>query len=359
MTTASVAQIAVLAGDGVGPEIMTAALAVLKAVSQDQFQYQLQEVPFGGIAIDQCGAPLPATTLATCQASDAVLLAAVGGPKWDQAPQRPEAGLLALRQALNLFANIRPTRITTADQHFSPLKLAAPVDFVIFRELTSGIYFGQPRTFSSEMAVDTMRYQREEIARIARLAFQFASTRKQHVTLVDKANVLASSRLWRQVVASIAAEFPTITYDTKYVDATAMQLIAYPEQFDVILTANLFGDILSDEAAEITGSLGTIPSISQGSQGPALYEPIHGSAPDIAGQSRANPIAMIRSVALMLTHSFKRPDLANEITTAIDAVMAAGTVTPDLGGQATTTAVTTAIINHIQESREVYATDHV
>ncbi|EQM55592.1 3-isopropylmalate dehydrogenase [Lactiplantibacillus plantarum EGD-AQ4] len=359
MTTASVAQIAVLAGDGVGPEIMTAALAVLKTVSQDQFQYQLQEVPFGGIAIDQCGAPLPATTLATCQASDAVLLAAVGGPKWDQAPQRPEAGLLALRQALNLFANIRPTRITTVDQHFSPLKLAAPVDFVIFRELTSGIYFGQPRTFSSEMAVDTMRYQREEIARIARLAFQFASTRKQHVTLVDKANVLASSRLWRQVVASIAAEFPTITYDTKYVDATAMQLIAHPEQFDVILTANLFGDILSDEAAEITGSLGTIPSISQGSQGPALYEPIHGSAPDIAGQSRANPIAMIRSVALMLTHSFKRPDLAHEITTAIDAVMAAGTVTPDLGGQATTTAVTTAIINHIQESREVYATDHV
>jgi 3-isopropylmalate dehydrogenase len=297
--------------------------------------------------------------LATCQASDAVLLAAVGGPKWDQAPQRPEAGLLALRQALNLFANIRPTRITEANQHYSPLKLAAPVDFVIFRELTSGIYFGQPRTFSSEMAVDTMRYQREEIARIARLAFQFATTRSQHVTLVDKANVLASSRLWRQVVAAIAAEFPAVTYDTKYVDATAMQLIAHPEQFDVILTANLFGDILSDEAAEITGSLGTIPSISQGSQGPALYEPIHGSAPDIAGQSRANPIAMIRSVALMLAHSFKRTDLANEITTAIDAVMVAGIVTPDLGGSATTTAVTAAIINHIQESREVYATDHV
>ncbi|MCT3064609.1 3-isopropylmalate dehydrogenase [Lactiplantibacillus pentosus] len=359
MTTTSVAQIAVLAGDGVGPEIMTAALAVLKTVSQDQFQYQLQAVPFGGIAIDQCDEPLPATTLATCQASDAVLLAAVGGPKWDQAPQRPEAGLLALRQALNLFANIRPTRITEANQHYSPLKLAAPVDFVIFRELTSGIYFGQPRTFSSEMAVDTMRYQREEIARIARLAFQFATTRSQHVTLVDKANVLASSRLWRQVVAAIAAEFPAVTYDTKYVDATAMQLIAHPEQFDVILTANLFGDILSDEAAEITGSLGTIPSISQGSQGPALYEPIHGSAPDIAGQSRANPIAMIRSVALMLAHSFKRTDLANEITTAIDAVMVAGIVTPDLGGSATTTAVTAAIINHIQESREVYATDHV
>lgn len=359
MTTTSVAQIAVLAGDGVGPEIMTAALTVLKTVSQDQFQYQLQAVPFGGIAIDQCGEPLPATTLATCQASDAVLLAAVGGPKWDQAPQRPEAGLLALRQALNLFANIRPTRITEANQHYSPLKLAAPVDFVIFRELTSGIYFGQPRTFSSEMAVDTMRYQREEIARIARLAFQFATTRSQHVTLVDKANVLASSRLWRQVVAAIAAEFPAVTYDTKYVDATAMQLIAHPEQFDVILTANLFGDILSDEAAEITGSLGTIPSISQGNQGPALYEPIHGSAPDIAGQSRANPIAMIRSVALMLAHSFKRTDLANKITTAIDAVMAAGIATPDLGGSATTTAVTAAIINHIQESREVYATDHV
>lgn len=354
-----VAQIAVLAGDYIGPEIMAAGLAVLKAVSANQFAYQLHAVPFGGSAIDQCGEPLPAETLKTCQACDAILLAAVGGPKWDHVSKRPESGLLAIRQALQLFANIRPTRISPAVAQYSPLKQPASVDFAIIRELTSGIYFGQPRVLETAAALDTMSYQRTEITRIAALAFKLAESRQHHVTLVDKANVLATSKLWRQVVEPIAAAHPDVSYDQMYVDAAAMKIIARPDQFDVILTANLFGDILSDEAAEITGSLGTIPSISEGSHGPALYEPIHGSAPDIAGQNIADPLAMIRSVALMLEHSFGRHDLATQITVAVDHVMAVGTVTPDLGGHQTTAEVTNAIINYIQESREAYVTNHV
>lgn len=352
--------IAVLAGDYIGPEIMAAGLKVLAAVSEDQdFDYQLHEMPFGGAGIDQTGEPLPAETLKAAQQSDAVLLAAIGGPKWDGAPKTPEQGLLAIRKALNLFANIRPTEISTAMQKYSPLKNTEPVDFVIVRELTSGIYFGTPRETTTDYALDTMRYTNEEIERITRVAFDMAMKRRKHVTLVDKANVLDTSKLWRKIVAQIATEYPQVTYDTSYVDAASMKIIASPSQFDVILTENLFGDILSDEAAQTTGSLGTIPSMSRGTDGPSLYEPIHGSAPDIAGKGIADPISMIRSVAMMLTHSFNRDDMAKEISDAINQTVAAGIVTPDLGGQATTEEMTKTIINHIKESRHSYEPDHV
>ncbi|WP_203650955.1 3-isopropylmalate dehydrogenase [Secundilactobacillus yichangensis] len=352
--------IAVLAGDYIGPEIMAAGLKVLAAVSEGQdFDYQLHEMPFGGAGIDQTGEPLPAETLRTAQQSDAVLLAAIGGPKWDGVPKTPEQGLLAIRKALNLFANIRPTEISTAMQKYSPLKNTEPVDFVIVRELTSGIYFGTPRETTDTYALDTMRYTNAEIERITRVAFDMAMKRRKHVTLVDKANVLDTSKLWRKIVAQIATEYPQVTYDTSYVDAASMKIIASPGQFDVILTENLFGDILSDEAAQTTGSLGTIPSMSRGTDGPSLYEPIHGSAPDIAGKGIADPISMIRSVAMMLTHSFNRDDMAKEISDAINQTVAAGIVTPDLGGQATTEEMTKTIINHIKESRHSYEPDHV
>lgn len=346
------AQIAVLAGDYIGPEIMAAGLKVLAAVSADgRFDYEIHEEPFGGAAIDATGDPLPKQTLTTCQQSDAILLAAIGGPKWDQAPKRPEAGLLEIRKALNLFANIRPTAISQAMQQYSPIKNEKPVDFVIVRELTSGIYFGTPREKHADYALDTMRYTKAEVERITHLAFQMAQKRRHHVTLVDKANVLATSKFWREIVGEIAKQYPDVTYDNSYVDAAAMKIISSPDQFDVILTENLFGDILSDESAEITGSLGTIPSMSQGSNGPALYEPIHGSAPDIAGKGIADPISMIKSVAMMLANSFDRQDLATEITDAINATISKQTVTPDLGGQANTDQVTQAIIKSIQESR--------
>lgn len=354
------AQITVLAGDYIGPEIMAAGLKVLQVVTEGKnFEYQLHQMPFGGAGIDQAGDPLPAETLRTAKQSDAVLLAAIGGPKWDGAPKTPEQGLLAIRKALNLFANIRPTEISSAMQKYSPIKNTDPVDFVIVRELTSGIYFGKPRETTADYALDTMRYTNEEIERITRVAFDMAMTRRKHVTLVDKANVLDTSKLWRKIVARIAAEYPDVTYDTSYVDAASMKIIASPSQFDVILTENLFGDILSDEAAQITGSLGTIPSMSRGSDGPSLYEPIHGSAPDIAGQGIADPISMVKSVAMMLTNSFNRADLGSEISAAVNATVAAGIVTPDLGGEATTTDMTNAIINHIKESRHTYEPDHV
>lgn len=354
------ANITVLAGDYIGPEIMAAGLKVLAAVSEDQnFDYELHEMPFGGAGIDQTGEPLPAETLKAAQQSDAVLLAAIGGPKWDGALKTPEQGLLAIRKALNLFANIRPTEISTAMQQYSPLKNTEPVDFVIVRELTSGIYFGTPRETTADYALDTMRYTNEEIERITRVAFDMAMKRRKHVTLVDKANVLDTSKLWRKIVAEIATDYPEVTYDTSYVDAASMKIIASPSQFDVILTENLFGDILSDEAAQTTGSLGTIPSMSRGVNGPSLYEPIHGSAPDIAGKGIADPISMIRSVAMMLTHSFNQDDMAKEISDAINQTVTAGVVTPDLGGHATTDEMTETIINYIKESRHSYEPDHV
>ncbi|WP_125711909.1 3-isopropylmalate dehydrogenase [Companilactobacillus kedongensis] len=353
-------QIAVLSGDYIGPEIMKAGLKVLQAVSKDKnFDYEIKELPFGGAAIDKTGDPLPQETLDKCKASDAILLAAIGGPKWDQSPKRPEEGLLAIRKSLGLFANIRPTNISSVMKPYSPIKITDPVDFVIVRELTSGIYFGQPKSQTKDEAIDTMRYNADEITRVTKIAFDMAMKRKHHVTLVDKANVLATSKLWRQIVGAIAKKYPKVTYDTSYVDAAAMKIISDPFQFDVVLTENLFGDILSDEAAQITGSLGTIPSMSKGQTGPALYEPIHGSAPDIAGKGIADPISMIKSVAMMLDNSFNRSDLAQEIYLAIDRSINKKVTTPDLGGTSSTQEVTEEIIKSIQESRNEYVTNDV
>ncbi|MCH4010034.1 3-isopropylmalate dehydrogenase [Companilactobacillus sp.] len=353
-------KIAVLQGDYIGPEIMHAGLKVLEAVSQkNDFEYEIESVPFGGEAIDKTGDPLPAETLKTCQQSDAVLLSAIGGPKWDNAKKRPEAGLLEIRKELNLFSNIRPTVITKAMKPYSPIKVKDDVDFVIVRELTSGIYFGTPRNKTADEAYDTMRYTADEIRRVAKVAFDMAMRRKKHVTMVDKANVLATSKFWREIVSDVAKDYPEVTYDNSYVDAMAMKIVSEPEKFDVILTENLFGDILSDESAEITGSLGTIPSMSMGNSGPALYEPIHGSAPDIAGLGIADPISMIKSVAMMLENSFDRPDMAKQINDAIDQTIADKVMTPDLGGHNSTDVVTDEIIKTITESSETYVTNNV
>lgn len=343
-------KITVLAGDYIGPEIMDAGLKVLKAATENtDFKYQLAFCPFGGEAIDKCGTPLPQATIDECTASDAVLLAAIGGPKWDNEKERPEAGLLKIRQVLNLFANIRPTEITTNMTKYSPLKNATNTDFVIVRELTSGIYFGKPREMTSSYALDTMRYQTQEIERVARVAFKMATNRRKKVTMVDKSNVLASSKLWRKVVTAVAKDYPEVELDFCYVDAMAMKIISQPEQFDVILTENLFGDILSDEAAEITGSLGSIPSMSIGESQLALYEPIHGSAPDIAGKNIANPFSMINSVKMMLINSFQQNEIAAKITQAVDAAIKNNVVTPDLNGKSTTAEVTEFIINEIRK----------
>ncbi|MBW1606154.1 3-isopropylmalate dehydrogenase [Lactobacillus sp. Sy-1] len=342
-------RITVLDGDYIGPEIMKAGLQVLAAVTKDSdFEYQITHAPFGGQAIDEVGEPLPQTTVDECKNSDAVLLSAIGGPKWDQCPKRPEQGLLAIRKALNLFANIRPTKISKAMMEYSPLKKISPVDFVIVRELTSGIYFGEPREKNADDAFDTMRYTKNEIKRVTKIAFEMAQGRNHKVTLVDKSNVLATSKFWREIVGEMAKQYPDVEVDYCYVDAAAMKIISNPAQFDVILTENLFGDILSDEAAQITGSLGTIPSMSKGDGQVALYEPIHGSAPDIAGKGIANPFSMINSVAMMLENSFGRKDLAIRIEDAVNQAVAAKVVTPDLGGNYQTQAVTNAVIQNIE-----------
>ncbi|MCI1987108.1 MAG: 3-isopropylmalate dehydrogenase [Lactobacillus sp.] len=338
--------IAVLAGDYIGPEIMASALAVMAhAAAKFAFDYETTTYPFGGAAIDACGEPLPETTVAGAKAADAILLAAIGGPKWDDAPQRPEDGLLAIRQALQLYANIRPTKISDAQIADSPLKpeIVRGTDFVIARELTSGAYFGKPRELAADHAIDTMYYNREEVERIMVTGFELAMQRQHHVTIVDKSNVLATSKFWRATAERIAKRFPEVSVDYRYIDATTMAIMTHPTAFDVIITANLFGDILSDEAAQITGSIGTIPSMSAGADGPNLYEPIHGSAPDIAGRGIANPIAMIKSVAMMAQYSFQANAMAQAIEAACDAVIEAGITTPDLGGTATTQEVTDTI----------------
>lgn len=345
--------IAVLAGDYSGPEMMKAGLAVLAAVSAGtDFKYRLHEYPFGGQGIDQGGDPLPAATLAGCRQADAILLSAIGGPRYDGATATPEQGLLRLRQALGLFANLRPTQVTPALAPLSPVKEVADVDLVIVRELTAGIYFGRPRQEGDQQSLDTATYTRAEVARILRVGFELACQRRHHVTIVDKANVLATSRLWRRVAAELAPQYPTVKVDYRYVDATAMQLINHPQAFDVIITANLFGDILSDEAAVLPGSLGVIPSASLGLTGPNLYEPIHGSAPDLVGQNKVNPLSMINSVAWMLRQSFGRADLAARIDQACQAVLTAGIYTADLGGTATTTEVTQAIVDALTAQAE-------
>ncbi|MEJ7893679.1 MAG: 3-isopropylmalate dehydrogenase [Solirubrobacteraceae bacterium] len=335
-------RIALLPGDGIGPEILPCATAVLDAVAPGRFTYT--EHPFGGAAIDATGEPLPAATLDACRAADAVLLAAVGGPKWDQGGPRPEAGLLGIRKALGLFANLRPVKTIPALASASPLKDVEGVDLLVVRELTGGIYFGEKEE-GTERASDLCAYSREEVERIARVAFGAARGRAGKVTSVDKANVLATSRLWRTVVSELhSAEFGNIELNHLLVDNAAMQLVTNPRHFEVILTENMFGDILSDEASILTGSIGLLPSASLGGDGPGLFEPVHGSAPDIAGRGVANPLAMILSAAMMLRHGFGLESEAMRVERAVDTALQDGLRTADLGGDANTEQALDAVL---------------
>jgi 3-isopropylmalate dehydrogenase len=341
-----------LAGDGIGPEIMESAKRVLKTIEKQYgHTFYLQDELFGGTAIDQTGQPLPARTLTSCLSSDAVLLGAVGGPRWDRVPERPEKGLLSLRKALELYANVRPVQVDPAIAHLSPLKEDAVknVNFVVVRELTGGIYFSYPKERSAERATDTLTYTRREIERIVDYAFKLAKTRKKKVTSIDKANVLESSKLWREIAVEVSCRYPDVELEHLLVDAAAMELIRNPQRFDVIVTENLFGDILSDEASVIAGSLGMLPSASHSCGGPSLYEPIHGSAPDIAGQNKANPVAMLRSVAMMLEQSFGLYAEAKAIEHAVSSVLKAGYRTFDLGGTTSTVRFTDYVLQKMEE----------
>jgi 3-isopropylmalate dehydrogenase len=337
--------IAVLPGDGIGPEITASTLEVLSRLGDFAFA----EHPFGGASIDAHGTALTDQTLAACRAADAVLLAAVGGPQWDttdpDAP-RPEQGLLGLRKALGLYANLRPVRAVEALLDASPLRreVVEGTDMLVVRELTGGIYFGE-KTRTADSASDQCVYSTEEIERITRTAFGAARSK---VTSVDKANVLETSRLWREVVRRVHAdEFPHVELEHALVDSTAMKLITAPRHFDVILTENMFGDILSDEASVVTGSLGLLPSASIGDGGPGVFEPVHGSAPDIAGQGIANPLAMFLSAALMLRHGLGRESEASALESAVDRALEEGLRTRDLGGTASTAEATQAVLAHL------------
>jgi 3-isopropylmalate dehydrogenase len=337
--------IALLPGDGIGPEITAPTVRLLERLGDFTFV----ELPFGGASIDAHGTALTDATLAACREADAVLLAAVGGPKWDttdpDAP-RPEQGLLGLRKALGLFANLRPVRPLPALYEASPLRRDRidGTDLIVIRELTGGIYFGD-RGRRDGSAWDTCIYSTEEIERIARVAFKTARTK---VTSVDKANVLESSRLWREVVMRVhSEEYPGVELEHLLVDNAAMQLINAPRHFDTILTENMFGDILSDEAAMLTGSIGMLPSASLGADAPGLFEPVHGSAPDIAGTGKANPLAMLGSAAMMLRHGFAIESQASALESAIDRALEDGLRTPDLGGDATTEDAVEAVLSNL------------
>jgi 3-isopropylmalate dehydrogenase len=329
-------KITVLPGDGVGPEVTAAAREVLEAIAdihKHTFEFDTQLI--GGAAIDATGEPLPAATLAACKASDAVLLGAVGGPRWDTAPKRPEAGLLGLRKALGLYANVRPIAVHDTLANRTPLKedVIKGVDMVIFRELLGGSYFGEKKR-DGDVASDLCIYTRPEIERIAKRAFETARHRRKKVTSVDKANVMESSRLWREVVTRVHQEsFSDIELEHQLVDSMAMHLIRHPRSYDVILTENMFGDILSDEASVLAGSLGLSPSASIGDERPGLFEPIHGSAPDIAGQDVANPIGAILSAAMLLRFGLGLHEEANAIENAVADVLDKGWLTRDLGGE--------------------------
>ena len=332
-------RITLLPGDGIGPEIMAVARQLLDAVSSSHgFSLVYDVQPMGGVAIDATGEPLPNSTLEACKAADAVLLAAIGSPQYDSLPreQRPESGLLGLRSALGLFANLRPVKIIPALIDASTLKreVIEAVDLLVVRELTGGVYFGTPKgrveAEGRVRAFNTMAYFDDEIDRIAKVAFELALTRSGRLCSVDKANVLDVSQLWRDQVTAMAADYPTVELSHMYVDNAAMQLVRNPRQFDVLLTSNLFGDILSDEAAMLSGSIGMLPSASLGSSGPGLFEPIHGSAPDIAGQDKANPMAMVLSAAMMLRVGLQQGAAATALETAVDRVLAAGYRTGDL-----------------------------
>ncbi len=328
-------RITLLPGDGVGPEVTAAARRVLEAAVPASLTLHFTAAPLGGCAIDAEGDPLPAATLRRCEESDALLLGAVGGPKWSDpsAAVRPEAGLLRLREHFELFANLRPVTVSPALERLAPLKpeLLAGVDVLFVRELTGGLYFGARREQGDgDDAFDTMAYSTAEVERVARVAFDAARRRRSRVTSVDKANVLASMRLWRRTVERLAAEYPDVELEHRLVDACAMQLLTEPGAFDVVLTGNLFGDILSDEAAVLAGSLGLLPSASLGSGGPGLYEPIHGSAPDLAGRGIANPVGAILSAALLLRYSAHQENAARRIETAVASALADGCLTADL-----------------------------
>jgi len=335
------AHIVLLPGDGIGPEIVAQARKVLTAVA-DQFghTYEMSSHAIGGNAIDSCGDPLPSETVDACRAADAILLGAVGGPKWDDpsAKTRPEAGLLRIRQELGLFANLRPTKTWSELVDASPLKreIVDGTDILFVRELTGGIYFGDAARgphASGEVATNVMRYSTGEIQRVVRVAAEAARKRRGKLTSVDKANVLEVSRLWRQTAADVVAqEFPDLEYEVVLVDAMAMHLISRPRDFDVVVTGNLFGDILTDEASMLPGSLGLLPSASLGEDGPGLFEPIHGSAPDIAGKGIANPLATILAAAMLLQHSLDLSEEAVAVESAVAGALSDGLRTRDIGG---------------------------
>ena len=325
--------IAIIKGDGIGPEIVTEAMGVLDAVAAKfGHTFTYRDAPMGGNAIDAFGVPLPDSSLETCLASDSVLLGAVGGPKWDSQPpaNRPERGLLKLRSAMGLYTNVRPARMFADLSAACPLRediAARGIDFVVVRELIGGVYFGKHSTAEvdgEQKATDIMAYSEHEIRRVAHVAFQMARKRRKRVTSIDKANVLDTSRLWRKTVTEVAKEYPDVELLHMYVDNAAMQIVRDPSQFDVVVTENLFGDILSDEASQITGSIGMIPSSSMGEGTRGLYEPIHGSAPDIAGQNKANPIGTILAAAMMLRYSFDMAAEADAIESAVDRVLKDG-----------------------------------
>jgi 3-isopropylmalate dehydrogenase len=355
-------RITLLPGDGIGPEIMAVAVDVLKLVGRQlDLSFEFQEALLGGAAIDATGTPLPEETLTMCRDSQAVLLAAIGGYKWDNLPreQRPETGLLGLRAGLDLFANLRPATILPQLIDASSLKreVVEGVDIMVVRELTGGIYFGQPKgIFTTETGekrgVNTMAYTESEIDRIGRVAFETAQKRRNQLCSVDKANVLDVSQLWRDRITALASEYPTVELSHLYVDNAAMQLLRWPKQFDTIVTGNLFGDILSDAAAMLTGSIGMLPSASLGADGPGLFEPVHGSAPDIAGQDKANPMAQVLSAAMMLRYGLDQPAAADKIEQAVLAVLDAGYRTGDIMSEGMTLVGTQAMGEALLEAIE-------
>lgn len=349
-------KITLLPGDGIGPEVVAEAVRVLDVIaSKHGHSFRYTERLMGGCSIDKYGTSLTDETLADCQSADAILFGAVGGPKWDDpnAKDRPERGLLALRKGLGVFANLRPVKVHPALIDASPLKpeRLQGVDILVLRELTGGLYFGQPKMRElqgdCERAVDTLEYFDYEIKRIVELAFRLAKDRKKKVTSVDKANVLESSRLWRQVATQIGREHPDVTLEHQLVDSAAMKLITGPASLDVIVTENMFGDILTDEASVLAGSMGMLPSASLSETGVGLYEPIHGSAPDIAGRGIANPIGTILSAALLLRYSLKLEEQAQAIEAAVNQTITEGARTADLGGTLTTRQMTDEIIKHL------------
>ncbi len=353
------AKIVVLAGDGIGKEVCQQAERALATVGEKyDHHFAFEHHLIGGIAIEKTGVPLPPATVEACQSADAILLGAVGDPRWNDPllKIRPEQGLLDLRKEMNVFCNLRPVKVFPGTIHLSPLRedRLTNVDFLVVRELTGGLYFGKPRRLENYQdgwrAVDTMVYTDKEIERITRKAFEFAGKRKKKVTSIDKANVLECSRLWRRVVTEIAQEYPDIELDHMLVDSAAMRLISNPDQFDVILTENMFGDILTDEASVLSGSLGLLPSASVGGGTNGIFEPIHGSAPDIAGLNIANPVGTILSSAMLLRFSLSLEKEADEIEQAIEHVFVAGHFTHDLGGTLSTTEIGDEIINILERA---------